>query len=312
MLLSIIIPVYNTKDELLYRCLNSLSMQENVNFNDIEVLLIKDDLSNNDLTKYKFDNHSFTYKVIQTSGYIGAGMARQLGIDKCHGDWIYFVDSDDEMFSNFSLCYIINNIQLHSDKLLFTFNHLNEVRGNIISDYGLASLYCTVMKKSILQKYDIRFLPIRLYEDVTFICSYVYLVGWNNIQNCDMFPIYWYHKNNESITQSINDKEHSEEAFKCDLQGILYVDYKMQEFFKYEQSFYIFALFRLMNEINKVTIYNIEIDDAHLKMFKKVVSVLKREIDFNDKNKILNIANQFGFTNDDIFDKINEFLEKWR
>lgn len=80
-LISIIIPEYNQKPELLIRCLKSVfETQEHIDATtDCEVILIKDSLED-DLT---YIQETFpTVKIIQTKGHTGPGLARQAGLDK--------------------------------------------------------------------------------------------------------------------------------------------------------------------------------------------------------------------------------------
>lgn len=92
-LLSIIVPVYNV-ERYLATCLNSIVSQS---FEDYELLLI-DDGSNDSSGKicddYALENSRI--KVFHKKNE-GVSVARNLGIEKSAGEWIYFVDSDDEL-----------------------------------------------------------------------------------------------------------------------------------------------------------------------------------------------------------------------
>ena len=90
-LVSIIVPVYNTKNEL-PRCLSSILMQTYFN---LEILLVDD--GSTDGSGQICDEYATNDKRIRvihkTNG--GAASARNVGLDYAKGDYIGFVDSDD-------------------------------------------------------------------------------------------------------------------------------------------------------------------------------------------------------------------------
>lgn len=94
--ISIIVPIYNAEDRLNI-CLDSLKEQTYKNF---EVILINDgskDKSGDICYIYtKKDNR---FKVIHSENS-GVSSARNKGLDVCTGDYIIFVDSDDEVKNN--------------------------------------------------------------------------------------------------------------------------------------------------------------------------------------------------------------------
>lgn len=88
---SVIIPVYNV-EKYLNRCINSVLMQT---FKNYEILLIDD--GSTDTSGIICDNYAFKYsniKVIHKSNK-GLSDTRNVGIEKCVGDYVYFLDSDD-------------------------------------------------------------------------------------------------------------------------------------------------------------------------------------------------------------------------
>ena len=91
MLISVIIPMHNSKD-FIEKCLNSILKQQDVNF---EIVLI-DDFSIDD-TKYIANSYMKSYRNIRLYENLqhGVSAARNLGIEKSLGDYIIFVDSDD-------------------------------------------------------------------------------------------------------------------------------------------------------------------------------------------------------------------------
>lgn len=89
---SVIVPVYNS-EKYLKTCIDSLLNQT---FEDIEIILINDESTDNSLDillDYEW-NYPNKIKVIDGS-HKGAGHARNIGIDLAQGEYIMFVDSDD-------------------------------------------------------------------------------------------------------------------------------------------------------------------------------------------------------------------------
>lgn len=89
--ISIIIPVYNVA-LYLRQCLNSVLFQD---FQDIEIICIDDGSTDN---SYKIlQNYQKKYKKIQLiqQKNLGVSIARNNGLKKATGEFVYFLDSDD-------------------------------------------------------------------------------------------------------------------------------------------------------------------------------------------------------------------------
>ena len=90
-MLSIIVPIYNT-EKYLRKCLESIKQQT---YTDIEVLLIDDGSTDSSpviCDEYCKKDSRFRYYRLKNGGQ---GRARNYGLDRCSGEWIAFVDSDD-------------------------------------------------------------------------------------------------------------------------------------------------------------------------------------------------------------------------
>ena len=95
-MVSIIIPIYNVAPYI-ERCLLSVYNQT---YTDLEVLLIDDCGSDNSITiaeKFIFDRQWKEARILVHEKNRGLSAARNTGIKHATGDYVYFLDSDDEI-----------------------------------------------------------------------------------------------------------------------------------------------------------------------------------------------------------------------
>jgi glycosyltransferase involved in cell wall biosynthesis len=100
MLLSIVIPAYNSR-EYIYECLNSIFSQI---VNDIEVILVNDGSTDStvDIIKKEFEIHIKNNRLkIFHQENSGPGSARNRGLKECKGKYITFLDSDDIILDDY-------------------------------------------------------------------------------------------------------------------------------------------------------------------------------------------------------------------
>lgn len=91
MLISVIVPIYNGS-RTIKRCVDSILSQS---YTDIEVILVNDgslDGSGNIIDDYA--QRDMRVKSIHKANG-GLSAARNLGIEKAHGEYLSFVDADD-------------------------------------------------------------------------------------------------------------------------------------------------------------------------------------------------------------------------
>src|SRR5690554_7984530 len=89
--ISVIIPVYN-KAPYLEQCLNSVINQT---YKNLEIIIIDDGSTDNSLEiceKYRKKDERI--QLISQENQ-GVSVARNKGIQKASGEWIYFLDADD-------------------------------------------------------------------------------------------------------------------------------------------------------------------------------------------------------------------------
>ncbi len=90
--ISVIIPVYNA-EKYIKRCLNALTSQT---LSDIELIFVDDRSSDNSVQIIRnYADRDNRIKLFCLSGKMGAGGARNVGLEKACGEYIGFCDADD-------------------------------------------------------------------------------------------------------------------------------------------------------------------------------------------------------------------------
>lgn len=190
-LLSIIIPVYNV-EKYIEQCVYSFC---NSNIQDFEIILIDDgskDLSYEickDISQR--DDRIKLYHIANS----GASVARNYGIEKATGNYIFFCDSDDYIDSK-KLEEVVEILK-HNDSDLFVFSKYNEginstlfIEDEISIRKGytenldeiykytykirLSAPWKKIFKRDIINKYNIKFEEKQLlHEDLKFLLIYL-------------------------------------------------------------------------------------------------------------------------------------------
>lgn len=134
--ISIIVPIYNTREELLDKCLKSI---ENQTMDDYEVILIDDGSKKSvrDYLKKRIENSSQTRLLCKENG--GAASARRMGLSVATGDYVAFVDSDDEILPIYleqAFSYIERGFDVVIGGLL------DYYKGSPMASHSIARDYC--------------------------------------------------------------------------------------------------------------------------------------------------------------------------
>lgn len=110
-LISIIVPVYNLENEL-PRCLDSILAQS---YQSVEVIVVDDGSSDNSarVMRQYAERDERVKPVFQSNG--GVTSARLHGVRESSGQWIGFVDGDDEIESDMYERLLKNAVAYHAD-----------------------------------------------------------------------------------------------------------------------------------------------------------------------------------------------------
>lgn len=96
-LVSVIIP-YFKKKEFIFNCINSILKQTYKNF---EIIIVNDECSDDSrLILKEIANNDSRIRVINNKNNLGPGLSRNIGIKKSNGEFLAFIDADDEWCRN--------------------------------------------------------------------------------------------------------------------------------------------------------------------------------------------------------------------
>ncbi|KRK39958.1 glycosyltransferase family 2 protein [Loigolactobacillus bifermentans] len=138
-LLSIIIPIYNTQDTIIQLADNL----KKLNFDDIEIVFVNDGSTDDSMKvlRYNFkDLHSnFKYKFLNKCNG-GLSDARNFGLNNSNGKFVWFIDSDDLIdIKSVKIIYEFLSTHQTCDLLLFSyrlFESYSEINHTIDTDNG--------------------------------------------------------------------------------------------------------------------------------------------------------------------------------
>ncbi len=183
MQLSIIVPFYNSSN-FLANCLNSF---KKIN-KETEIILINDGSSDNPdkiINAFK-RNKNYNIKYISLKYNRGVSYCRNLGIKKAKGKYVYFIDSDDELYKN-SLRVIHKNLKRYNKDIFFIFskslldskidrnqfskrNKKKDLLDSIDNfDLFRATCWNFIIKKELIIKNRIYFGKSKIFEDQIFV-----------------------------------------------------------------------------------------------------------------------------------------------
>lgn len=228
--ISVIVPVFNGED-FIKRCMEVLKAQD---FKDKWEIIFIDDASIDSTRKIIEEIELTNFKSYFLMKNSGQSAARNLGLSKAKGEYIYMIDVDDQLSKDsLSKLYTVakkNNLDIvfsdfqriehsenqrkekfnYSSDKFFDYNDItlamfNELSDTSLGHLGLFGCNGRLIKRSILIKNKILFEEkLRLMEDKIF--------GWNVLSVCknasyireQLYSYYVYPEKNTALTDSLN------------------------------------------------------------------------------------------------------------
>lgn len=208
MLLSIIIPVYNT-EKYLRNCIDSVYNQ-NLSLTEFELIIINDGSLDNSLSICKEYQCKYNNIIIHSQPNSGQAVARNWGLDHARGKYIMFIDSDNLLVPNVISTLLESAEQQQTEITLSDIRVYNrDGKSEIKSDYSyyghvvtgeyailhglnFGSVGARIFLRELIENNTIRFISNIKHEDVLFsviastfasrlisidLCTYQY--NWN-------------------------------------------------------------------------------------------------------------------------------------
>ena len=218
MKLSIIIPIYNV-EKYLDKCLNSVLKQIE---KEDEVILINDGSTDNSFNICKNIKEIYMKNniVLINKKNEGVAIARNIGLKKATGDYIFWIDSDDWLDDNCIKCIKDTIEKTNSDIILFDFYNVNkkninpcfifekskilskkEILIEVAQDSFRSLLWRTVVKRDIYE--NIHFPEgVQMMEDFS-----IYHLLFHKAKTFYYIrkPLYYYRLVNNSLSQKKKD-----------------------------------------------------------------------------------------------------------
>ena len=210
-LVSIIIPNYNA-GIYLRRCIDSIYQQKYQNY---EIILIDDGSTDNSLSYVKEDIENNKIKLIKQFN-MNASIARNNGIKEARGEFLFFLDSDDEVTEN-GIYELVKAIK-KADLALGSYHEIDDDYNNLLSiklENKTLTTQDNVMKisglspvpsnklyrSSIIKKNNLYFSNVNIAQDLSFYLKYLcYCDSVNIIEN----EVYLHRVVNSGMTKSKN------------------------------------------------------------------------------------------------------------
>lgn len=194
----------------------SLNSQVGIDFADIEILVVNDcgykalTCGGTDEYYLKVSDlypNLFACYDISTPVNSGPGVARQVGIDKASGEYIIFIDADDQLYSSTTIYTWLDAIKNYPDADLITSNWVEEVKVDGETTFfdhsqDVTWMFGKLFRRQALIDIGVKFHPeLRVHEDSYFLSCF----AAHNRQtvHIDNFTYIW--KYNEDSTVRKNE-----------------------------------------------------------------------------------------------------------
>lgn len=180
MKISIIIPVYNVA-QYLRQCLDSVLSQS---YNNIEIIIVNDGSTDDSLSICEEYLQKDERILLLNKANGGLSDARNFGLPKATGDYIWFVDSDDWIVANAIEILVANLSKMRCEVLGFSFiNYFEDTHkfsdiaysqsigvttGNdyiLKSTFFFPSAWSHIYSRAFLEKHQLTFKVNQLHED---------------------------------------------------------------------------------------------------------------------------------------------------
>lgn len=184
MKLSIIIPIYNV-EKYISLCLDSL-LRQNIPSSDYEIIVIDDGSTDTSQTIVRDYASKYSNISLYMQENAGPGAARNIGIDRSQGEYIWFVDGDDTIQENCLKDLLQYIYRLDVDLCLCSYRMVYKTSSWQLGDYPslFNKVVCPVdilkrrmfpvgvafylVRRRVLEKHGLYFISKMYHEDLEF------------------------------------------------------------------------------------------------------------------------------------------------
>jgi len=173
--LCLTIAQYKEPEEQIGLMLDSINIQQGVDFSEIDVVIVNDgsDVLLSDVFLKSYKNIK-NLRYIKNKKNIGLGLTRQRGLDECRSEYIMFLDSDDCFISGVALHTIMTALDANKPEILLTTWLEEREQGGkpvfIIKNNEMTWCHGKVFSVDFLRKNKLVFhKELRVHEDTYFV-----------------------------------------------------------------------------------------------------------------------------------------------
>jgi len=217
--LSIVVPIYNV-EKYISRCITSI-LNNKFNQGEIEVILVDDDSKDDSILLAKHLINNLKYFKIISQENKGLGGARNTGLKNALGEYVWFIDSDDEITNN-SIDTILKYLSTNNDIYIYNVNYLpnnpkikycscgfENIPGHSIHEYFLLTqVWRNIYKRDFLNINQLYFKEKFLHEDGEFNLRTTTFA--NKVTYRDVVIYNYYTNNSNSIMNNITLKNQTD------------------------------------------------------------------------------------------------------
>jgi glycosyltransferase involved in cell wall biosynthesis len=199
---NILIPQYNETEKDISNLLDSIEIQQNIDFNEIGVIICNDGsdilLSDDFLKSYQFDIQYFKEQ------HKGVSATRNFLLDKSDAEYVMFCDADDMFYNACGLWILFREFDCGDFDTLFSvfIEETRDIDGNVIyitHDFDNAFVHGKIHRRQYLIDNNIRFNDsLTIHEDSYFTLLTQNCTEPSKIKYCPT-PFYLWKWRDESV-----------------------------------------------------------------------------------------------------------------
>ena len=297
MKLQLLVPQYEETQEVIKPLLDSVALQQRIDFNDVGVIIYNDG-SDVKLSKDFLTSYPYEIIYIEDGKHVGVSAARNACLDKATADYVMFCDADDMLYNMCGIWIVFREIDNEPfDSLISCFTEETKNPDTdefffVNHDMDTTFVHGKVHRRQYLVDKSIRFNDkLTIHED-----SYFNILCQNlseNVKYCQT-PFYLWKWRDASVCR--HDPKYILKTYTnmLDSNSALIKEFEKRCMFDKAQFFSVFMIFDAYYTMNKpdwIDQENQEYRNKTEKYFKKYFLAHKKlwdETSMNDKMMISN------------------------